>query len=181
MNKKILFALFFILAFFCRLSNAELKITKVEVEGKKTSLVFNDAFKISGISMQNGNFEMPLYISNGKIYKQFSVINRDFKRYILETLSKNNPSDLKTAVAFKVNKMKPVKKHKNVRAFASVIVENSIEIECRIMNGANGLWIAFPSTKQKGKWIRLLTFNDYALKESIEAQLIKIYLQAISA
>ncbi|MDR3274867.1 MAG: SpoVG family protein [Endomicrobium sp.] len=47
-----------------------------------------------------------------------------------------------------MNKLSILKKHSKIKAFASVIFNDDIEVECRIMQSASGLWIAWPSTKK---------------------------------
>ena len=57
----------------------------------------------------------------------------------------------------------------------SVIFNDNIEISCNILNGKYGLWVAWPSIKEKDKWIKLFNIKNKELKEEIETKLLKLY------
>ena len=59
----------------------------------------------------------------------------------------------------------------------SVIFNDTIEVQCNIMKGDYGLWIAWPSIKEKDKWNKIFQIKDKKLKKEVETTLIKFYKQ----
>jgi hypothetical protein len=124
---------------------ADMKITNIKKNAEFYDVVLNNDIKITGILLRNNVLEFPKYIYKNKTYKQFSILKRDFKNYLLEALLNNKAFPGEYATFLKVNKMLALKNNKSLKAFASVIFNDDIEIECRIMSGKNGLWMAWPS------------------------------------
>ncbi|MDR1433962.1 septation protein SpoVG family protein [Candidatus Endomicrobiellum devescovinae] len=73
-----------------------------------------------------------------------------------------------------------MKNNKSIKAFVSIIFDDDIEVECRIMNGKKGLWIACPSDLKHGIWIKNFTFINKDLQKNIEKKLITDYTSVIS-
>ena len=57
----------------------------------------------------------------------------------------------------------------------SVIFNDSIEVNCNILNGKYGLWVAWPSIKEKDKWTKIFNIKDKNLKDEIDTELLKFY------
>jgi DNA-binding cell septation regulator SpoVG len=165
---------------FCRICVfAELYLTGVENEKNYYAVTFNNAIRIYGVSLSNGKVLLPEYAKGGKIYRNFSVLDRNFAKNLHEDLKLGKtyagPSQNFSKTAYKINKFKIIQSHKTVRAFASVIFEDKLEVECRVMDGKYGLWIAWPSKEDGGIWKKdFIIINKY-LKNSIETELIKRY------
>ncbi|MDR3048234.1 MAG: SpoVG family protein [Elusimicrobiota bacterium] len=155
----------------------ELKVTAIEHKDGKTNIVLNDMVKINGLKIKDGKIDFPIYASKGKIYKEFAILKRDFNQYIVDSISKSALSDCNDLISFKINKFNIVRNHKNVGASVSVILDGVLEIECRIMKGKDGLWVAFPAQKQNNKWINHISFRDYDFKKRIETALISKYIE----
>ncbi|MCL2145039.1 MAG: SpoVG family protein [Endomicrobia bacterium] len=158
----------------------ELKITQIDSSGGTAyNIIINDAIAICNISLKNKegkNFvEFPVYAAGGKVYKQFSVLRRDYGEYLAYSIKENKISDYKGSTEFKINKFSKVKKNGNIKAFASVIFEDLLEAECRIMDGKNGLWVAWPARKNGGAWEPDFSFTDKKLKKQVESGLILRY------
>ena len=60
-------------------------------------------------------------------------------------------------------------------AFASVIFEELLEVECRIMEGKRGLWTAWPANNTSGGWKAEFVFEDKKLKKKVEESLAEKY------
>ncbi|MDR1418406.1 MAG: SpoVG family protein [Endomicrobium sp.] len=78
-------------------------------------------------------------------------------------------------ISFNINKLYKLKNNRTVKAFASVIFDDEIEVECRIMQGKEGLWIAWPSTKVNNEWIKNFKFINKNLQSKVESKLIIDY------
>jgi DNA-binding cell septation regulator SpoVG len=64
-----------------------------------------------------------------------------------------------------------------LKAVAGVIFDEAIEIECKIFDGENGLWVSWPSQQnaRTGRWKKLVDIMNYKLRESVERALIDRY------
>ncbi|MDR2192601.1 MAG: SpoVG family protein [Endomicrobium sp.] len=154
---------------------AELFITDIEKNADEYTVTFNNSIKISGVSLSNGKVSFPEYARGGKIYKNFSVLQREFAKKLFEDIEANKISKTSAETAFKINKFKTIASHKTIKAFASVIFEEKFEVECRIMDGKYGLWIAWPSKKIGTSWKKEFIIINKYLKNNIENELIQRY------
>ncbi|MCL2390094.1 MAG: SpoVG family protein [Endomicrobia bacterium] len=178
-NLKILPVLAASLLIYCR-AYAEIKVTGLEKNGTEYAVSLNDSIKISGIKLKKTNsgneIEFPQYVSKGVVYKQMSVLNRDYKNYLIGIIEKGIISNTENGkISYKINKFKPLKNHNSVKAFMSVIFDGCLEVECRVMNGKNGMWIAWPAVKKESGWVKNFEFADLKLKKEIESALIGYY------
>lgn len=183
MRKKLSFVIIISL-FLCYLSSAlfaeELKTTKIIVTSKNNyDIILNNAISINNIALKSKNdtsfVEFPVYVGNGRIYKQFSVLKREYEKYLASSIETKNEEKFEGDILFIVNKFSKTQKEGNIKAFASVIFEDVLEVECRVMHGKNGLWIAWPSNKKDGKWVNIFSFTDKDLKKRVEGDLIQKY------
>jgi DNA-binding cell septation regulator SpoVG len=158
---------------------SELKITKISTENNSYNIVLNNAITINNIALKNKNdikiIEFPVYVGKGKIYEQFSVLNREYSLHMASSIFENKIYDFKGETSFKINKFSPVKKDGNIKAFASVIFEDVLEVECRVMKGKRGLWVAWPANKTPEGWKADFIFVDKELKKRVENDLIRRY------
>ncbi|MDR2426163.1 MAG: SpoVG family protein [Endomicrobium sp.] len=183
MNK--IFKLVYIISLFlCYLSSTffadELKITKISTEKDNYSIVLNNAITINNIALKKNRNNtkiiiFPSYAGKGKIYTQFSVLNREYLFYLAHSISENKIYDFAGETLFEINKFSQTKKKGGIKAFASVIFENLLEVECRVMEGKNGLWIAWPANKTSTGWKADFIFVDKDLKNRVEKSLIQRY------
>jgi DNA-binding cell septation regulator SpoVG len=154
---------------------ADMKITKIEKNIEYYNIILNNDIKILNIFFKNNHLEFPQYKGKYKIHQQFSILKRDFRNYLLYALVYDKISSGRYTTFFKVNKMSVLKGNKPTKAFASVIFEDDIEVECRIINGKNGLWVAWPSILKNGVWVKNFMFINRNLKEQVEKKLITDY------
>jgi DNA-binding cell septation regulator SpoVG len=159
---------------------ADLKITKIQKTSEFYEIVLNNDIKISNIFFRDNVLEFPKYKNKDKTYKQIAILRKDFKNYLLDILLSNNTFSGKCTTAFKINKILVLKNNKSIKAFASIIFDDDIEVECRIMNGKKGLWIAWPSDLKSGFWIKNFTFINKNLQKNIEKKLITDYTSVVS-
>jgi DNA-binding cell septation regulator SpoVG len=175
MIRKILLSFIFFL-FFPLLAYSSLEITDIKQDGNKFNIVLNNAVKIKGISIKkdrNGDFaDFPSYTTKGKVYKQFGILRRDFRQYLVEAIKNDKISESGGQISFKINEFSKVKNHKSIEAFCSVIFDDTLEVYCRIMKGKKGLWIAWPSVKSGNKWNENFEFIDLELKDNVTKKLL---------
>ena len=171
---RVFLALFLLFSVFSP-AFADLIVTSINESGGKYSVVFNKSIEISNIKLNQDSdnpIELPLY----KDKRQFSLLNRDYSKKLAKSLKQRKLSDnAESKISFKINKFKTIQNHKSIRAFASVIFEDVLEVECRVMESAQGLWVAWPANKESSKWIKEFRFTDKNLKGKVEAALIERY------
>ena len=155
-----------------------MKITKVININNKINVEFNNILKLKNFTLTNNNLTSPFYETNGNKYYFFYFLNRDLKNNIIKIANDKNSNIIdnkRNSVEYKINKCNIIKNPKTVLAFMSVIFNDAIEINCNVLNGKYGLWVAWPSIKEKDKWNKLFEIQDKKLKEDIETELIKYY------
>jgi DNA-binding cell septation regulator SpoVG len=175
--------LIFVVVIYLSLSSvsfADLKVTEIQKTAEFYEVTLNNDIKISNIFLRNNVLEFPKYKNKGKTYKQITVLRKDFKNYLLDALLSNNIFSGRCITSFKINKMLLLKDNKSIKAFASIIFDDDIEVECRIMNGKKGLWIAWPSSLKHVLWIKNFTFINKNLQKNIEKKLIIDYTSVAS-
>jgi DNA-binding cell septation regulator SpoVG len=174
-KRRVVFFAFAALLIFSFPAYSELVLTGVEKDGNSCTIIFNDSIRISGISLSNGKISMPEYAKNGKIYKNFSILQRDFLKNLYEAVKLSKTSRDSSKINYKINKFKIISSHKTIKAFSSVIFEEKLEVECRVMKGKYGLWVAWPSKKDGNIWKKDFIIINKDLKNNIESELIRHY------
>lgn len=177
MYLKRIFSLLLIFLFSIEVYSADLEVTKIINLNNKITIEFNNVLQLKDFTFADDNLISPFYESKGNKYYFFYFLDRNFKNEIIKNLKdKNNISkDTKKPIEYKINKCNIIKNPKTTLAFMSVILNDTIEINCNILNGKYGLWIAWPSIKNKDVWNKIFEIKDKNLKEKIEIDLIKYY------
>lgn len=178
--KKILLLFLIVSLGYCATLYAELQITKISKNNGSFDIVLNDDIEISNIILKNNEIEFPIYKDKNKVYKQFSILKREFRQYVVVSLVENKISSKIADTSFKINKFSILKNHKTIKVFASVIFDNDIEVECRIMCSKNSLWIAWPANKNNNIWVKDFKFINRNLKETVEKKLITDYASIVN-
>lgn len=125
--------------------------------------------------------KFPVYVSRaGKVYPQVRLLDdRSLKTVADAIASKGRDVTLNPGkTGYRVTKFEPFRRRgSKLRAFAAVSLFDALEIECRIMEGRNGPWVAWPARKPDGggRWVRQVVFTDKRLKEDIETELLGRY------
>jgi len=102
-------------------------------------------------------------------------LDRKFSKNLYESVKSNKTYQNSSQVAYKINKFKVISSDKALKVLSSVIFEEQLEVECRVMEGKYGLWVAWPSKKENGFWKKDFIIINRALKNNVENELIKRY------
>jgi DNA-binding cell septation regulator SpoVG len=171
-------------------TNKNLWVTSVEKTGSNEySITLNDLIVIKEVKVKKTkigqreivNLEFPTYISKrGKTYPQITVLDKTLQERIIKAITSLTPEKPTTKVEprFKINKFSPyTHSTSSLKVFASVVFEDSIEIECKVMKGKYGPWISWPARKDttSGKWIQQVSFTSKEYKKKIEQALLSKY------
>ena len=174
---KHFFALLLVFLFSLEVCAENLNLTKITDTNNKIDIEFNDTLKLCDFTFSQDNLISPFYENNGNKYYFFYFLDRQFKNDII-TKIKDKKSIVNTGkgkIEYKINKCSIVKTPKTILAFMSVIFNDNIEVSCNILNGKYGLWVSWPSIKERDKWKKIFDIKDKNLKEEIDTKLIKYY------
>ncbi len=159
-----------------------LEISKIDKsDSSAVSIELNNVILLKSLSLHNDTLKLPSYKSNNKEYFYFSILDRNLKNKIIEEI-KNKNTEYKTAgnnTEYKINKFFIPREPKTAKAFVSVIFNDKIEVNCTVLNGKYGLWVAWPSKKENNKWNKLFYINDKQLKEKIEKEILETYAKKL--
>ena len=165
-------------------------VTSVQVKtsgsGEKTAeIVVDNAILIKEIKLLKENSEktlvFPTYLSRrGKEYPQVKILSKDAYQIIEQAILTEKPSevaDKQYTLSYKITRFSPYNQPSSARVFCAVAINGAIEIECRVMEGNYGPWIAWPARKSEetGSYIKQVIITNEALRQAIEKALLKKY------
>jgi len=192
MKKKLILALSLLLmSGFASKSAALMGVTDVKIRGKKATVVLDGFLKISEIKiLKRGNrikIKPPVYVSkSGRVYPQVKFVNSELEKRVITAIKMGKPLGSKSKrLKYKVSKLslyRSRKRRSSLRAFAAVTFNNEIEIECKVMSGRRGDWVAWPARPPEGggKWIQQVSIIKPEIKKRVERSVIKKYKKETS-
>lgn len=168
-----------------------LYITDVQkTKENEFSITINDLIIIKEIKVKKTkigqreivNIEFPTYISKrGRAYPQITVLDKNLNDRIIKAITAGKPETVSGTIPqpkYKLGKYSPyTRSTSSLKVFASIIFEDAIEIECKIMEGKRGPWISWPSRKDEssGKWVKQVVFKSKEYQKQIEQELLNRY------
>lgn len=121
----------------------------------------------------------PEYLSkNGQSIPQIAITDQKLGAEIKKAVAEQRPSAEKAVdIVYKIVKIVPYRvKESQVKAFASIIFNNAISVEVRVMDSASGFWLAWPGRKSKnGTWIKQFDLTNISLKQAVEKAILNKY------
>lgn len=186
----ILFIVLFFSLLYSQQTAKMLYVTDVQkIAENLYSITLNDLIVIKEIKVKKTkigqreivNIEFPTYISKrGKAYPQIVVLDKDLNDRIIKAITTGKTEKVSSVVLpnYKLGKYSPYRRStSSLKVFASVIFEDAIEIECKIMEGRHGPWISWPSRKDEttNKWVKQVLFKSKDYQKKIEQELISRY------
>lgn len=168
----------------------QIAVTAVQVKTispreKIAEITLNNAILIKEIKLSQENDKttliFPTYVSRrGKEYPQVKVLSKDAQETIEEAILTGKPTDRPNkqyTLSYKITKFSPYNQPSSLKVFCSVAINEAIEIECRVMEGNYGPWIAWPAKKSEetGSYIKQVLITNEALRQAIEKALLKKY------
>jgi len=186
-SKKLVSALLFLIAFSAQLFCDEIAVTevkKIETAGRAVyELTVNNCILIKEIEVfeQAGKktIKYPQYVSQKKrAYPQVVFLTGQSKEAaknaVLGGLSGKYP---KQTTKFEITRFSRFKKESSLKALCAVAFNGALEVECKIIDGKNGPWVAWPARKnaKNGRWVGQVIITDKKLRENIEGELLSRY------
>ncbi len=165
------------------------KVTAVVVEtvdGKQTAAVtLNNNLVIREIKMNRESrsgiitLVYPEYVSKQeRAIPQIVIENQKLGEEIKKAAAEQRSSTEKAVdIVYKIAKINKYRaKDSQLKAFVSIIFNNAVRVEARVMDSASGLWIAWPGRKAKdGVWVKQFELTSQPLKQAVEKAIITKY------
>jgi len=147
------------------------------------SVVLNNAIKINEIKVKKiggrTRLEYPVYVSRtNRVYPQVKILDPAFEKELISAIVKKEPSvRTSSKISYRISKYSPYTRPSTLKVFCSVIFNNKIEIECKIMEKNRGPWVSWPARPPEGggRWIPQVEIKAKNLKEVIEKALLERY------
>ncbi|MBA3066803.1 SpoVG family protein [bacterium] len=180
---KLFLALLFVLTSAPK-AHAIMGVTEVSINGKEATVVLDGYLKISGIDVLKRadriKIKLPIYVSkNGKIFPQVNITEAALETRIISAIKMGKPEGgASSRLSYKVSKMslyEPKGQRSSMKAFSAVTFNNEIEVECKVMTGAKGPWVSWPSTKSGSKWVKQVDIIKPEIKKKIEKSVLEKY------
>ncbi len=124
--------------------------------------------------------KFPEYVSRyNRVYPQVRCLTREANDAVRAAIDAGTAAAVAAPapVRYAVTRFSRFRKNSRLKAFATVSFNNAIEVECKVMHGRNGPWIAWPARPDArgGRWMKQVVIADKRLKETIEADLLERY------
>jgi len=161
-----------------------LVVTSVKVKKKVASVVLNNAILINEVRVKKVGsktiLKFPEYISkSGRIYPQIKFLDPSVKTAIRRAILSKKPSSKKiNKISYRIGKFSKFRREgSKLKYFCSVIFNDKVEIECKIMEGNRGPWVSWPARPPKGggKWINQISIANKKVKNIVERELLERY------
>ncbi|MBI4178667.1 septation protein SpoVG family protein [bacterium] len=155
-----------------------LAITEIRKgEGGKYSATLNGAIVFRELTLQNDRLFFPKVPGRGDqsfhiVYLKDRTIADQIKAAIQagKATAKGAPGELKVTEV----KWREFGREGNLKGFANVMFNDAIEIkDCKLLDGKNGLWVAWPSVKKDGEFYDLIFALDEGVRKQVTEAVIK--------
>ncbi len=165
------------------------KVTEVKIEAIDTqemaAVILNNNLVIREIKINKDqrseivSLIYPEYLSKkGQSIPQIAITDRKLGAEIKKAVAELRPSPEKAVdIVYKIAKIVPYKvKDSQVKAFISIIFNNAISVEARVMDSSSGPWIAWPGRKTSdGTWVKQFDLTSISLKQAVEKAILNKY------
>jgi DNA-binding cell septation regulator SpoVG len=188
MNCKIgVFHLLFFIFFPAQVFCGEIVVTdvkKYEIGGRQLyEATINNCVlikEIQAVEQAGGtSIKYPQYTSKKAVsYPQVIFFSKQAKDAVKKAvLNGITGKDLKQNTSFEITRFSKFKKESGLTALCGVSFNGEFEVECKIVEGKNGLWVSWPARKEvdSGKWIEQIIITDEKLRLKIEQELLAKY------
>ncbi|GEM_PF-3504091 len=182
----------FLLLFFLYLNSeiiADIRVTSIEIEDGRVAVLINNSLKLRDVRIEESTVKFPVYkthsgenIENVRFLK--SCVQNSLKSSILS--GKVDSPACSDTINFRIVSMVPSQnKDSYVRARASVVFNELIEVDCSIMQTSQkegDYWISWPArppshSKGENGWINQFIITDRKLRTLVEKELVDTYIK----
>jgi len=175
-----------------RLAAGEISVTGVKPDAadgpQAYEISINNAITIKDVKLVDAGgrrfLKFPEYVSQRKrVYPQVVFTTRAANEAVRNAVLGNVPGPARNRkTAFKIARFSLFNKRSKLKALATVSFNDILEIECKIIESKNGLWVGWPSKKleRSGEWFDQVVITDKKLKGTVEEGLLARYRSEIA-
>ncbi|MFH2070665.1 MAG: hypothetical protein ABIJ11_05575 [Elusimicrobiota bacterium] len=159
---------------------------------QSAEIVLNNLIRIKEIQVTREagrtTVKFPAYISRkGRVYPQVKILSEELMDAITKTIETGEGTRvdaLSGKTDFRINRFSPYRgKNSPLKVFASVVFNNALEIECKIMEGVSRKtgrpykFVSWPSRKDdsSGRWLKQVEITQKHHRNKIEKALLNRY------
>lgn len=163
------------------LSASELEVTSVRSSSSTYTVTFNNSIVLKTLKLKklgdNYFVVLPEYIAkNKRVYPQARVLTKEVNDALINAmLNGKTTSNSALKVEYVVKKISQYQKKSNLKAFVTVVFNEGLELEFKLISTRNGLWLAPASIKTGEKYKKIVELLDRDLSASIEREVIDKY------
>lgn len=125
----------------------------------------------------------PEYVSRSKkVFPQVVLRTRQAREAATAAVTERRSAASAPRLNFAVEKFQPYRKRSALKVFATVVFNDAVEVECKVLEGKNGPWVAWPARKEQDsrRWVDQVSFPDKKLKEAVEQDLLTKYATSVA-
>ena len=185
--KNHVFFLLFSILFCSRLFAGEIVVTDVKKEknnGRQSyEITINNCITIRDIEViERGprkELKFPDYISQKKqAFPQAMLLTRQSNEAVKKAIFEGAVGAGQIPLTeYKITQFSKFNKKSSLKVICAVSFNDAVEIECKIIEGKNGPWVAWPSRKlkNKGGWVDQIVITDKRMREAVEQDILSKY------
>jgi len=165
------------------------KVTEVKIETidrqEMAAVILNSNLMIREIKITKDqrseivSLVYPEYLSKkGQSISQIAINDQKLGAEIKKAVAELRPSPEKAVdIVYKIAKIVPYRvKDSQVKAFVSIVFNQAVRVEARVMDSPSGPWIAWPGRKTKdGTWVKQFDLTSISLKQAVEKAILNKY------
>lgn len=170
-----------------RIAVTRVKVEPVVEEGRVVGIakvMLNECIVVRDIKViKDGKvtvLRFPEYVSKrGTVYPQIKFLTEEARNSVVEAVETGKPSSGQSmGISFKITDWFRLRRAGKRKVNAEVTFNNVLAISCGVMEGKNGMWIAWPSRPPKegrGRWKRQIYIRDEKVRGTVESLLLTKY------
>ena len=181
MIKKILSAIFFLIIGLASCFASELAVTNVYQSSGTYNITFNNSLEVKSLKLKkvgdNYFVVVPEYVSkNKRVYQQARFLTKEVNIAVIDAIRDGKTSDNSALkLEYSVKKISQYQKKSKLKAFVTIVFNEALELEFKLISTKNGLWLAPASIKTGDKYKQIVNILDKDLGATIEREVIDKY------
>lgn len=171
-------------------AGADITVTAVTLSAasgeNRAELTLNNAILIREVRLLTIGgrqaLRFPEYVSRAKkVFPQVVLRTRQSRDAVMTAVATGRGGISEKPVRFEIDAFRPYRKRSSLKVLATVVFNGAVAIECKVIEGRNGPWIAWPARKgADGRWVDQVEITDKRLREAVEQDLLTKYMTSVA-
>jgi len=165
---------------------SELAVTNVRSSSGSYSITFNNSLVVKSLKLKkvgdNYFVMLPEYVAkNKRVYPQARVLTKEANVALIDAMLNGKTStNIALKLEYAVKKISQYQKKSNLKAFVTIVFNEALELEFKLISTRNGFWLAPASIKTGDKYKQIVDILDKDLSDSIEREVIDKYNKIVN-